>query len=223
MKSRVAGFVFLLTLAAVEVSQAQETSLTSTFGTASVDGTFSPGEWDSALRVPVFGESLPGSAAFIMNDEQNIYFAFQAPDSTLSPNDTFAVRFDNAHNGTIDVGDDEILLSPGNYRDTHYGDGYGVLDPLQSGVGGTSSNGTMNFFEVSHPLNSGDVNDIALSAGDTVGLAFRYSLDGIASATQTTFPPRSFSLGNRQLLFACLLYTSPSPRDATLSRMPSSA
>ena len=39
------------------------------------------------------------------------------------------------------------------------------------------------------------------------------------------------SLGDRKLLFntsgqsyrACLLYTSPSPRDATLSRMPSSA
>ena len=28
---------------------------------------------------------------------------------------------------------------------------------------------------------------------------------------------------NDQLLFGCLLYTSPSPRDATLSRMPSSA
>ena len=26
-----------------------------------------------------------------------------------------------------------------------------------------------------------------------------------------------------QVLFGCLLYTSPSPRDATLSRMPSSA
>ena len=26
-----------------------------------------------------------------------------------------------------------------------------------------------------------------------------------------------------QLLYPCLLYTSPSPRDATLSRMPSSA
>ena len=26
-----------------------------------------------------------------------------------------------------------------------------------------------------------------------------------------------------QLLYSCLLYTSPSPRDATLSRMPSSA
>ena len=28
---------------------------------------------------------------------------------------------------------------------------------------------------------------------------------------------------NRSLYWACLLYTSPSPRDATLSRMPSSA
>ena len=30
-------------------------------------------------------------------------------------------------------------------------------------------------------------------------------------------------IGSRELLFDCLLYTSPSPRDATLSRMPSSA
>ena len=34
------------------------------------------------------------------------------------------------------------------------------------------------------------------------------------------FPYRSFGT---PLLLACLLYTSPSPRDATLSRMPSSA
>ena len=31
------------------------------------------------------------------------------------------------------------------------------------------------------------------------------------------------NLGVAGLLIACLLYTSPSPRDATLSRMPSSA
>ena len=29
--------------------------------------------------------------------------------------------------------------------------------------------------------------------------------------------------GKRRLAYHCLLYTSPSPRDATLSRMPSSA
>ena len=37
--------------------------------------------------------------------------------------------------------------------------------------------------------------------------------DGLASAEK----------GRHELANACLLYTSPSPRDATLSRMPSSA
>ena len=34
---------------------------------------------------------------------------------------------------------------------------------------------------------------------------------------------RASSYGNTKVLYPCLLYTSPSPRDATLSRMPSSA
>ena len=42
-----------------------------------------------------------------------------------------------------------------------------------------------------------------------------------------TFTGRQFVAGEDQLqtdaITACLLYTSPSPRDATLSRMPSSA
>ena len=42
------------------------------------------------------------------------------------------------------------------------------------------------------------------------------SLIGIASGAST-----SLKIGNRT--YRCLLYTSPSPRDATLSRMPSSA
>ena len=33
----------------------------------------------------------------------------------------------------------------------------------------------------------------------------------------------AFSSRNQSILNSCLLYTSPSPRDATLSRMPSSA
>ena len=32
-----------------------------------------------------------------------------------------------------------------------------------------------------------------------------------------------FATDTRELYIGCLLYTSPSPRDATLSRMPSSA
>ena len=34
---------------------------------------------------------------------------------------------------------------------------------------------------------------------------------------------KSMQFGQEDCFFACLLYTSPSPRDATLSRMPSSA
>ena len=43
--------------------------------------------------------------------------------------------------------------------------------------------------------------------------------------TGTDNPDRAYSRGVRigDTLYACLLYTSPSPRDATLSRMPSSA
>ena len=37
------------------------------------------------------------------------------------------------------------------------------------------------------------------------------------------YPAMATSYANGGQLSACLLYTSPSPRDATLSRMPSSA
>src|SRR5664279_3614623 len=37
------------------------------------------------------------------------------------------------------------------------------------------------------------------------------------------FPNARFHLQEREMSYACLLYTSPSPRDGLLSRMPSSA
>ena len=40
----------------------------------------------------------------------------------------------------------------------------------------------------------------------------------------TTYNPRDYTVdAHRTVDDSCLLYTSPSPRDATLSRMPSSA
>ena len=71
-------------------------------------------------------------------------------------------------------------------------------------------------------------NDIAASASSNSALATR------AAETKTQRPPWSdfdgevsvkldeLALESGQVL-TCLLYTSPSPRDATLSRMPSSA
>ena len=60
----------------------------------------------------------------------------------------------------------------------------------------------------------------------TPSSAFMYKLHynarplGLSSANTTTFLSLNFGNG---LLYACLLYTSPSPRDRQKSRMPSSA
>ena len=45
-------------------------------------------------------------------------------------------------------------------------------------------------------------------------------INGSSLRETAPFGPNGESLG---FLWSCLLYTSPSPRDATLSRMPSSA
>ena len=54
----------------------------------------------------------------------------------------------------------------------------------------------------------------------TVGVGLEVSLT--CSQTVTYLPPFAVDDSLLQQL-TCLLYTSPSPRDATLSRMPSSA
>ena len=45
----------------------------------------------------------------------------------------------------------------------------------------------------------------------------------IGSSTMIVGPNNYDFIGNKAIYYGCLLYTSPSPRDATLSRMPSSA
>ena len=67
---------------------------------------------------------------------------------------------------------------------------------------------------------SGLITGVATTPGD-------YSLSVAASdgitAVETEFSLEIAALPNRRPVYSCLLYTSPSPRDATLSRMPSSA
>ena len=52
------------------------------------------------------------------------------------------------------------------------------------------------------------------------------SLKALTKAENVTLMPRTTAIGywhDNFVALSCLLYTSPSPRDATLSRMPSSA
>ena len=50
-----------------------------------------------------------------------------------------------------------------------------------------------------------------------------WSEDGLFIQAEISKKEQSLWCRESQLLDSCLLYTSPSPRDATLSRMPSSA
>ena len=62
-----------------------------------------------------------------------------------------------------------------------------------------------------------------------VSHALAVSADGIKLASSEHLPKANadqfaaITAGLSSLIHGCLLYTSPSPRDATLSRMPSSA
>ena len=86
------------------------------------------------------------------------------------------------------------------------------------------ASGTSNGMSTGMFSSTNDVNRLELQSGDN-NLVL-YHDDGYASwSSQTTV-----SSGHAILAFfytsvcvVCLLYTSPSPRDATLSRMPSSA
>ena len=61
--------------------------------------------------------------------------------------------------------------------------------------------------------------DVEERACEGIFLAFQYPVE-LPGVNNTYFLKSAL---NAQRKYSCLLYTSPSPRDATLSRMPSSA
>ena len=67
--------------------------------------------------------------------------------------------------------------------------------------------------------------DAAITINEIIGGTTPYSIQVNNTSISVGAPINNLAAGNYQLsvLDACLLYTSPSPRDATLSRMPSSA
>jgi hypothetical protein len=58
--------------------------------------------------------------------------------------------------------------------------GYG--DAHQNGLGAGSAVSGGNFFEIAHPLNDGDSEDLFVMPGQAIGLCVRYSNDGGGSA-----------------------------------------
>lgn len=152
---------------------------------AVLDGVRSPGEWDGATSVPAFD----GATVLYMNDGVNLYLAFEVEDETLGADDNVRFRFDNQRDGAWDEGEDNFSLSgAGNFTDLHASaTGWSIFDDQQDGAGAAGASAGVNFFEIAHPLDSGDPQDFALSPGDTVGYCVIYRMDGVG-VSATTFP-----------------------------------
>jgi hypothetical protein len=144
-----------------------------------VDGVESPGEWDDATQVPAFS----GATFFYKSDGVRLYLALSVQDATLDANDVVDIRFDNDRNGRRDATEDELALSgDGTFYDDHVlADSWGNLDQEQDGSGAVGASGGTNFFEMTHPLESGDSNDVSVASGDRIGYCLYVFIDGTAS------------------------------------------
>ena len=180
------------------------------FGTPTIDGAFSPGEWDGAAQIPVFSGTFSGSIFYVMNDQNHLYLALRVPDPSLGPNDVLKVRFDNAHNAAPNDGDDELCPTAVQFRDCHFSfaaSSWGFQDSQQDGASAAGNTGSFNFFEVSHPLTSGDPDDFSLSVGATVGFCLRYFRDGVAFGA-SAFPAGCEGAANAQHLYGDIVIAS---------------
>ncbi|MDX1441468.1 MAG: CFI-box-CTERM domain-containing protein [Nitrosopumilaceae archaeon] len=171
------------------------------YGTATIDGERSLGEWDGAHIIPVFGGKSDSSMLLVMNDEENLYFGLYVIDNLLTPDDQVGVMFDNSHNGILDVNDDSGgFIGSGDVMDGHYDGAEWVTDTRFSGDAAGKHDGTRNFIEFSKPLKSGDENDFNLAVGDIVGFCLTYVRDGFATDT-TQYGPSCRLVANDQKLY----------------------
>jgi hypothetical protein len=145
-----------------------------------IDGVKSSGEWDAATSVAVW----TGGTFYYTNDDTHLYIALEMADATAQSADGFRIRFDDTQDGVATVGDNELLVRMDSYFDRHRTMfGWGVDDTQRDGTAAGGSSAGVNFFEVAFPLNSGDPNDFALSAGDAVGFCMQYLNNGLGVDT----------------------------------------
>ena len=144
-----------------------------------MDGVINDDEWADASTTTF---SLPEGEVtiYVMNDRRYLYIAAKVADNTLDEVvnvglDIFTIDFDVRHDGQeFIVGEDTISIGARNrIGDGFVGPGLDILDDGQIDVDGMVGRiGNFNHFEIVHPLDSGDANDIAANYGQTIGARF---------------------------------------------------
>src|SRR5262245_55781585 len=150
----------------------------SAYGIATIDGVKSPGEWDAATPRAVFQTgTLSGALLYVMDDDVNIYLGLFVPDSTLAQ-DALWTRFDSKHDGITMVGDDEVNGSTSQFFDSHFdGVSWAIQDFRRQGSAAAATMPGGAFFEIAHPINTGDPDDMFVGPGQTIGLCVFYAND----------------------------------------------
>ena len=186
----------------------------SAVGTATADGAMTAGEWDHAARFdfqanlpPGLGGGTAPATLFVMNDAVSLHLAVRLAVSTPIAS-SVAFEFDNDHDGTWPENGDEALVlttslgfrdevrtnqSPPCTPDSRPGQ-CGVFDTslggTDNGQGVVANDGTSSFYEISHPLDSGDIgHDFALAPGSSVGFFMDLVLcNGGCTSTYLFYP-----------------------------------
>jgi len=175
------------------------------YGTATIDGIRSSGEWDNAHVISVFGGKSESDLLLVMNDENNLYMALNVVDNVLTPDDYFGITFDNDHNGILDVNDDSGGVSGiGTVLDLYFNGTNWIIDSKIDGDGAAQREGNRNFIEYSKPLNSGDEDDFNLSIGDRIGFCVVYKRDGMTTDS-SQYGPACSLLVNEQKIYGDIL------------------
>lgn len=153
----------------------------------SLDGSICGDEW-AAANTFEFDVNTPENGTtpatlYVLNDDVNLYLAVRFQRDVVDPGNTLSFEFDSDASGTLNHGDDGILLNPSiGFRDLVRQDCIIDDQPSLCGVfdtevGGTSdgaaafgNDGQFTAYEFVHPLDSGDAFDFARAPGSQLGL-----------------------------------------------------
>jgi hypothetical protein len=169
-----------------------DSPLVSGFVPPVIDGIRGSEEWANATQVVAF----EGAILFYMNDAENLYIALEVEDESFDASDRFEVRFDNDRDGALEDFENNLRINGAQFFvDAHSFQGnWGFQDPSSHGSGAAGGSAGLVFFEIEHPLNSGDAEDFALSSGDRVGYCAIFGRDGTTTGS-TAYPQDCLSFG----------------------------
>jgi len=148
-----------------------------------IDGVISPEEWGDSTILTYSG--IGDIMVWLMNDGENIYIAATYPDPVKADYDALGFAIDPEHDAVlIDGREDGIVVSfipiDGYYdvNGTYY---LGIDDEQNIKASRAYADGNWTV-ECSKPLDSGDIQDMSVAPGDTIGVT------SVISDTNESFP-----------------------------------